>query len=46
MASTQEVISSFICPRDPDIESFLKTKAIKFEKASKIGGCICKNKLY
>lgn len=35
MTSTQEVISSFICPRDTDIESFLKTKAIRFENASK-----------
>lgn len=35
MASTQDVISSFICPLDPDIENFLNEKAIKFENASK-----------
>jgi len=35
MTTTDEVISSFICPSDPDIESFLKTRAIKFENASK-----------
>ncbi|AGL03226.1 hypothetical protein Desgi_3940 [Desulfoscipio gibsoniae DSM 7213] len=35
MTATDEVISSFICPADPDIESFLKTRAIKFENASK-----------
>ena len=35
MASAQEVISSFLCPLDHDIEQFLKTKAIKFETASK-----------
>ena len=35
MTATNEVISSFICPADPDIESFLNARAIKFENASK-----------
>jgi hypothetical protein len=32
---TQEVIFTFICSRDKDIEHFLKEKAIEFEKVSK-----------
>ncbi|AGL03166.1 hypothetical protein [Desulfoscipio gibsoniae] len=35
MTATDEVISSFIYPADPDIEGFLKTRAIKFENALK-----------
>ena len=31
----QEVISTFICSKDKDIENFLKEKAIEFEKVSK-----------
>ena len=31
----QQLISIFVCNKDPDIESFLKNKAIMFEKAGK-----------
>lgn len=31
----QELISIFVCEKDPDIESFLKNKAILFEKIGK-----------
>lgn len=32
---TRELISIFVCKRDPDIESFIKEKAILFEKIGK-----------
>lgn len=31
----QELISIFICKKDPDIENFLKSRAIQFEKIGK-----------
>lgn len=31
----QEVISTFVCSKDRDIENFLKEKAVEFEKMSK-----------
>lgn len=34
-AIAQELISIFVCKKDEDIENFLKTKAIQFEKLGK-----------
>lgn len=35
-ADLQEAISDFTCPRNPDVERFLKHNAIEFTKASGI----------
>lgn len=29
----QELLSSFTCPKNPDVETFLKYKAIRFEES-------------
>ena len=38
--SVKEILSSFSCPLNPDVESFLKNKAAEFSKRSRRTFCI------